>query len=206
MRQRHSVGVGHAGSWRHRPGGCGTNWRRARLRPALEGFDDDHASAAARTRRPRLRWFNRFIWLCWRRHREELPGACDIGLAAGAREQAIVPNAVKTLRQYVQHEAPDEFICGQRHRAMALDTVAAIILVVERDATFVERDQPAVGDGDAVRVARQISEHRLRPAKRRANLSLVVRGQRLANHINLVAHVLAQDAAEACSITRLEGS
>ena len=35
---------------------------------------------------------------------------------------------------------------------------------------------------------------------------LFLRGQRLVDHINLVAHVLAQDAAEARSITRLEGS
>ena len=31
-RLHHGLGVSHAGSWRHRPGWCGTNWRRARLR------------------------------------------------------------------------------------------------------------------------------------------------------------------------------
>ena len=40
-------------------------------------------------------------------------GAGDIGLAAGAREQAIVPNAVKTLRQHVEQEAADELVRGQ---------------------------------------------------------------------------------------------
>jgi len=59
--------------------------------------------------------------------------------------------------------APDEFIRGQRHRAIAFGAVTAIFLVAEGDAGFVERDQPAAGDGDAVRVARQLSEHRLWP-------------------------------------------
>src|SRR5271166_5745473 len=153
--QRHGMGVSRAGSRRHRPGWCGTNWRRARLHPVLEG-----ASAAARTRRSRLRWFDRFSRLNYRGHREQRTGVCDIDLAAGAGEQAVVSNAVETLRQYVQHEAPDEFTGGQRHRAIALGTVAAIILVAEGDAAFIERDQPAVRDGDAVCVARQIGEHR----------------------------------------------
>ena len=78
--EAHGLGVSHAGSWRHRPGWCGTNWRRARLRPALEGFDDDHVPAAARTGRPRLRQFDRFIWLCWRRHREQLSDRATLAL------------------------------------------------------------------------------------------------------------------------------
>ena len=76
-----------------------------------------------------------------------------------------MPAPAEAFRQHVQQEAPDELIRGQRHRAIAFGAVTAIILVAEGDAGFVERDQPAAGDGDAVRVARQISEHRLRPAK-----------------------------------------
>jgi len=44
----------------------------------------------------------------------------------------------------------------ERHRAIAFGAVAAIILEPEGHAGVVERDQPAVGDGDAVGVARQI--------------------------------------------------
>ena len=40
--------------------------------------------------------------------------------------------------------------------------IGAIILVPEGDAVVVGGDQPAVGDGDAVGIAREISEHRLR--------------------------------------------
>ena len=41
-----------------------------------------------------------------------------------------------------------------------------VVLVGEGDAALVGTDQPAVGDGDAVRVAGQIGEHRLRPRER----------------------------------------
>ena len=40
-----------------------------------------------------------------------------------------MPNAVETLRQNVQQETPDEFIRGQRHRAIAFGAVMAIIFV-----------------------------------------------------------------------------
>ena len=43
---------------------------------------------------------------------------------------------------------------------LAVRAIAAIILVAEGDAGLVEGEQPAVRDGDAVSVARQIGEHR----------------------------------------------
>jgi hypothetical protein len=163
--QRHSVGMSRARSRRHRSGWCGTNRWRARLAPALEGLDDHHAPAAARTGQSWIGCFNRLSRLGWQRHREQLLDAGDIGLAGGTGEQATVPNAVEALRQDVQQEAPDALLGGERHRAIALGTVAATILVAEGHAVFVERDQPAVGDGDPVRVARQIGKHRLWPGK-----------------------------------------
>ena len=54
----------------------------------------------------------------------------------------------------------------QCHGALAIGAIAAIILVAERDTMFVERDQPAVRDGDAVGISRQIGEHRFRPGER----------------------------------------
>ncbi len=42
----------------------------------------------------------------------------------------------------------------------------AVVLPAERDAALVERDEPAVADRDAVRVARQVGQHGLRPAER----------------------------------------
>ena len=49
----------------------------------------------------------------------------------------------------------------ERHGPVALGAVAAVVLVAEGDAGLVERDQPLVGDGDAVGVARQVGQHGL---------------------------------------------
>ena len=57
--------------------------------------------------------------------------------------------------------------CGcKRHRLPALGAVDFVVLPAERDAAIVGGDQPAVGDGDAVRVARQIAQHLLGAAER----------------------------------------
>ena len=55
-----------------------------------------------------------------------------------------MPDAVKTLGQDVQQEAPDELICAERHGAVARCPIAPVILVAEGDAAIVERDQPAI--------------------------------------------------------------
>ena len=47
-------------------------------------------------------------------------------------------DAVKALRQDVKQEAPDELVGGERHGALALGAVAAVVLVAEGDAGFVE--------------------------------------------------------------------
>ena len=83
------------------------------------------------------------------------PHGCPIG------EQAIVSDAVEAVRQNVDEEAADELVGGERHRLVAGAAVGTIILVPEGDAVLVEGDEPAVGDGDAVGIARQIGEHRL---------------------------------------------
>src|SRR5262245_20003188 len=91
---------------------------------------------------------------------------CDIGLAAGAGEEAVVTDAMEALWKNVEQEAADEFVRAERHEALAVRTIAAVILVAERDAMLIERDQPTVRDGDAVGVSRQIGEHRFWPGER----------------------------------------
>jgi len=59
-----------------------------------------------------------------------------------------------------------KLIGGERHPLVSRAAVGAVVLVPESDAVLVERDQPAVGDGDAVGVARQIGEHHLGSAER----------------------------------------
>jgi len=105
--------------------------------------------------------------LSWRRRREQRAGQRDIELAAAAGEQAIVTDAVEALGQNVEQEAADELVGAERHGTLPVGAVTAIILVAEGDAGVVERDQPAVRDRDAVGVARQVGEHRLRPGEGR---------------------------------------
>jgi len=142
--QRLDAEMSRAGSWRHRPGWCRRNRWRTRLHPALEGLDDEHAPAAAGTGRPWIWRLDRLNARDWRWHRKQSPGAGDVGLAAGAGEQAVVADAMEALRQNVEQEAPDEFIGAERHHTITVSAVAAIILVAEGHAVFIERDQPAV--------------------------------------------------------------
>jgi len=65
--------------------------------------------------------------------------------------------------QDMHQEAADEFACIERHHpVVSLGAVKAIILPLEGDALVVDRDQAAVGDGDAVGVARKIAQDLLR--------------------------------------------
>src|SRR5436309_15084646 len=53
----------------------------------------------------------------------------------------------------------------QRHGLVAARSFDPVVLPLEGDAGLVGCDQPTIGDGDAVGVAREISEHGLRPAE-----------------------------------------
>jgi hypothetical protein len=52
--------------------------------------------------------------------------ARDVCLAGGAGEQSVVADAVETLWQNVEQEAPDAFAGRERHRAKPLPAVAAV--------------------------------------------------------------------------------
>ena len=54
----------------------------------------------------------------------------------------------------------------ERHRLPPVGPVDAVVLPAERDAVVVGRDQTAIGDGDAVGVAREIAQHLLGPGER----------------------------------------
>jgi hypothetical protein len=75
-----------------------------------------------------------------------------------------VADAVEALRQDVDQEAADELAGGECHDLLA--TIGTIVLPSEGDTGAVAGDQPAVGDGDAMGVARQIGQHGLWPAER----------------------------------------
>src|SRR3954452_13929837 len=81
-------------------------WWAARCAVTRKDFDDDHADAATRARLTMIgcvvriggvvhcRRIDRRHWSC-----HQLSGARDVGLAAGAGQQPVMPDAMKLLGQ-----------------------------------------------------------------------------------------------------------
>ena len=156
--------MSHAGSWHEFPDRRGRGRRSAWLAPASKALDHDHASAAARTRRTGVIGKIQFGLLdhgCF----QQPAGLGEVVLAGRAGEQAIVADAMEPARQNVEQEAADELLGGERHDLLPFGIVAAVVLVTEGDASLVEGDEAPVRNGDAVGIARQVSEHRLRSGK-----------------------------------------
>jgi hypothetical protein len=61
---------------------------------------------------------------------------------------------VKTCWQDMDEEAADELVGRERHDLLPRVAIDAVILVLERDAGAAVGTQAAVGDGDAVGIAR----------------------------------------------------
>ena len=143
----------------------------SRLRPAFEKLDDDHAPAAAGTRRQdRLRRFV-LAGTCsllrrWRRRAQQFAQPRDILGAARIGEQPVMTDAVKALRQDMEQETADELLRRQRHHLVPSEAIRAIVLVAEGDAAAVMCDKPRIRDRHPVSVAREIGEHGLRPRER----------------------------------------
>ena len=101
-----------------------------------------------------------------RRHREQLASVRNVCGSVAGGEQPIVSNAMEALRQHVDQEAPDELVGFQRHGLVAAWPLDPIVLVLEGDAVIVGGQQPAIGDRDAVGVARQVAQHLRGPGER----------------------------------------
>jgi len=66
----------------------------------------------------------------------------------------------------VHQEAPGELVRSERHRLPAAGSVDAVVLPAERDPVGVGGDQPAVGDGNAMGIAREIAQDLFWPRER----------------------------------------
>ena len=55
-----------------------------------------------------------------------------------------MPDAVKAAWQHMEQEAADELVRRERHDALALGRIAAIVLVAECDTGLVEGNQTPV--------------------------------------------------------------
>jgi hypothetical protein len=58
--------------------------------------------------------------------------------------RAKMADAIESLRQNVEQEAPDELAGRERHCAKPLPAVAVVVLVSEDYAALIEADQAAV--------------------------------------------------------------
>jgi len=119
----------------------------------------------------------------WRGDAQQPEGQRHGLLVRRTGEQAVMPDAVEAARQDVDQEAADELVGRQRHDLLTFSAIAAIILVPECHASLVEADEPPVRDGNAVRVAREIGQHRLRPREGRFGIdypALLTDGREMA--------------------------
>ena len=91
---------------------------------------------------------------------EQLTTAREMVAASTIGEEAIVADTMETVREDVQQKAADELIDCERHR-LGLP-VCSVVLPGEANLAVGEREQPAVGDGDAMGVAAEISQHLFR--------------------------------------------
>ena len=73
---------------------------------------------------------------------------------------------MEAARQDVNEKAADELADRKRHRLLAIASFDPIVFPFERDGAVLQRDQPAVGDGDAMGVAGERGRHGLWPAER----------------------------------------
>ena len=137
------------------------------MAPAGKGRDDGHVPTAAWAWRAMVGRFFRFGLLDRCSDAQQLAGERHGVLVRRTGEQAVMPDAMEAARQDVDQKAADELVRRQRHDLLAFGPVAAIILVSERHTPLVEGNDPLVRYGDAVSVAREIGEHRLRPGERR---------------------------------------
>ena len=96
---------------------------------------------------------------------EKLSQERDALASEAIGEKSVVTNTNEAGRKHMEKEAPDEFDRSKRHRALL--PAVRVVFPVERYRTIVERRKAAIGDGNAVRVTRQILEHLYGTTERR---------------------------------------
>ena len=102
----------------------------------------------------------------WLGDGEQLARAGDVVAAGCFGQQAIVADAVEALWQDMDEETADELADSERHQPVPVAAFDPVVLASESDAGVVEGNQTAVGDGDAMGVAREIGQHSVRATER----------------------------------------
>ena len=80
-------------------------------------------------------------------------------------KETIVTNTPKPIRQDVKQETAYELANLKTHDFAVVTVGFAVLSAVEADVTFVEIDQPAIGDCDPMSIPRKIGQYALRAAE-----------------------------------------
>ena len=75
-------------------------------------------------------------------------------------EEAVIADALEPIRQNVKQEPADEFVGAKSHDLLAV--VIAIVLPAKLNLPVIDIEQAIVGDGDTVRISRDILEDFIR--------------------------------------------
>ena len=81
-------------------------------------------------------------------------------------EQSVMTDAVEATGQDMQEKTADELVGVQSHGLVAIGFFGAIVFPLEADTMLITGDQTAVGDGDTMGIAGQVSEYGLGSGKR----------------------------------------
>jgi len=87
---------------------------------------------------------------------EDLPTEGELDLAHPIREQPIVSDTWKPMRQDMQEKAPQELDGVERHGALPIATL--VILPAECHLAISAGEEPPIGDGHPMRVPGQVLE------------------------------------------------
>ena len=88
----------------------------------------------------------------------EQPTTESEAITAGAiGEETVVADAMEALRQSMQQKAADELVGIECHHFGL--AVRSIVFPGKANLPVGEREQPAVGDGDAIGLAAEIGQH-----------------------------------------------
>src|SRR5215469_15020435 len=104
--------------------------------------------------------------ILWRPYVEQLTGSREVLGARGVGEETVVTDAMEPVGQHMDQEAADKLVGVERHQLVASGGLGPVILPFEDHALAVEGDEPAIGNGNPVRVAGKVGEHSLGSAKR----------------------------------------
>ena len=96
---------------------------------------------------------------------QELSAKGEVLLPASVGQKAVVADAHESMREDVEKKTTDEFPGGKAH--LPLHAAMGVILPGEGHVIAFQAHKALVGDGDAMRVAGEVSENLLRSTKGR---------------------------------------